>query len=358
MTPLNKKKNAAQTRIAAAFRAHLARRAVNSTTLNVIPGRRRVQLGAHAHDASSIAELMRRNNWRDPLTRTPLTNAQAAEVWRLHVRNEAAEARRQGRQYVAPPMPQRPAGAGGLGTGRQGEIWRWYHEPTQMHASPAESPRVDPVRSPGWSPGWSPGQLIRTNSGGVYEVISPPRSPSRSPSRMQRANLLEGIEELSRERDRLRARLSTIRAGTVQDHRQLAANGSRSPSRSPARSPLQRANSSVGHLERFRVLSPSRSRSPSQTRRRSPSPPHRSPSRSPSPNANQMRARLARLAILRATSPPRGRNQRPVQRPNLNVYGRPILRYEDGTPVRRNGQGRPVDRQGRLLALNAQGRLL
>ena len=117
----------AATRIARAFRAHLARRPTNTTTLNAVPARRRLQLGTQAHDASSIAELMRRNNWRDPLTRTPLTNAQAAAAWNMHIRNEAAEARRAGRQYAAPPMPHRPAGATGLGSARQGEIWQWYH---------------------------------------------------------------------------------------------------------------------------------------------------------------------------------------------------------------------------------------
>lgn len=122
----NARRKAAQIRIAAAFRGHLARRPINATTLNAIPGRRRVQLGAHAHDASSIAELVRRGNWRDPLTRTPLTNAQAAAVWRLHVRNEAAEARREGRHYVAPPMPQRPA-VGAINSHRLGNIYQWYH---------------------------------------------------------------------------------------------------------------------------------------------------------------------------------------------------------------------------------------
>ena len=119
------RRQTAQTRIAAAFRGHLARRAVNSTTLNVIPGRRRVQLGAHAHDASSIAELMRRGNWRDPLTRMPLTNAQAAAAWRMHTRNEAAEARRAREVYLGLPMPQRPHG--NIGGARQREIAQWYH---------------------------------------------------------------------------------------------------------------------------------------------------------------------------------------------------------------------------------------
>ena len=117
--------NAAQTRIASSFRGYLARRPTNSTTLNAIPGRRRVHIGQHAHDANSIAELMRRENWRDPLTRTPLTNAQAAQAWRLHTRNRAAEARREGRQYAAPPMPQRPHAS--LGGARQSEIAQWYH---------------------------------------------------------------------------------------------------------------------------------------------------------------------------------------------------------------------------------------
>ena len=136
MPPATRRRTA-QTRIAAAFRGHLARRAVNSTTLNVIPGRRRVQLGAHAHDASSIAELMRRGNWRDPLTRTPLTNTQAAEAWRMHTRNEAAEARRAGGVYLELPMPQRPNG--NIGGARQREIAQWYHGDGDGHSSSSNS---------------------------------------------------------------------------------------------------------------------------------------------------------------------------------------------------------------------------
>jgi hypothetical protein len=127
MPPANNRRRAnAATRIATAFRAYLARRPTNTTTLDGIPARRRVQIGAHPHDASSIAELMHRENWRDPLTRAPLTDAQAAAAWRMHTRNQAGEARRAGRQYTAPAMPQRPRG-GNIGAARQSEIRQWYH---------------------------------------------------------------------------------------------------------------------------------------------------------------------------------------------------------------------------------------
>lgn len=127
--------NAAQTRIAAAFRGHLARRPTNLVTLNAIPGRRRVQIGTKPHDASSIAELMRRGNWRDPHTREALTNAQAEAAWRLHVRNAGAEARRSGRHYSAPAMPQRPS-AGAVNSHRVGNIMQWYYGGNGTYSPP------------------------------------------------------------------------------------------------------------------------------------------------------------------------------------------------------------------------------
>ena len=259
----NAKKKAAQIRIAAAFRAHLARRPTNSTTLNAIPARRRVMIGAHAHNASSIAELMQRGNWRDPLTRALLTNAQAAEAWRLHVRNQRGEARGAGRPYAAPSMPQRPAGASGIDSTRQGEILQWYYA-----GAPVRSPSRSPVRA-------------RVGSGHLERFRGPARSPTVSPPRRVRNT---------------------------------------SPNTRGRRPPQQNTRGS--------------SRTSSHT------------SRSPSPttNANRIRARLAQLAILRASSPTRS-----GPAPLLDPYGRPILRNAQGRPYRRNAQGRPVDRQGRLV---------
>lgn len=139
----DQRRRAAAKKIAAAFRAHLARRGNNVTTLNAIPGRRRVRIGTQNHDASSIAELMRRGNWRDPLTRRPLTNAQAAQAWMMHTRNRAAEARREGRQYAAQAMPHRPAGTEGIAQGRRDEIINWFftNNAPRAHHAPLQSMR-------------------------------------------------------------------------------------------------------------------------------------------------------------------------------------------------------------------------
>lgn len=369
---------AAQTRIARAFRAHLARRPTDVTTLNAIPGRRRVQIGAQAHNASSIAELMHRGNWRDPLTRAHLTDAQAGNAWRLHTRNQAAEARRAGRSYAAPPMPQRPSANTGISNRRTREIEGWvFGGPQAAPRNPSPPRNRTPVRNPRGNrrnaAGFQPSQALRNPRA---------RTPSQNragPPGPGYAGFLARVRQARR-------------AGHSPANIMEALNGRRSPSptdvnrvhngawgarRSP--SPTTDVNRLRAHLAQLAIQRGNvpRGRSPSGSPVRVLSPARRSPSpnrprrtvedvrRAVEENRAQHRLRLARLAdIARERSPgtrnlrarlarldnaPRGRSPPVSARLGLmitrNAYGRPTITNAEGRRVQSDAVRRASERR-------------
>lgn len=167
----------------------------NAITQEGIPPSRRVTVGTHVYDANSIAELMRIGDWRNPQSRTRITDAEAAAAWTVHTRSMAARARQAGRPYAAPPMPARPSGNGtGLGRNRQAELrGNWYAANPYLFGSNSNNSGFDTnnTNSPSPLPAGVPSPRGPTPPGSrtaspasihLRQSPTPPRSRSRTAS--------------------------------------------------------------------------------------------------------------------------------------------------------------------------------